>query len=89
MLINNVASYIRSPENQELRAGDTNLTAFTASEVLGIALCKAKEEVLADIVSARPEGTPLVDRELRSQLEIMNNIQKKLLLIIEKKINEL
>lgn len=51
MAINNVANYIRSLDNRD-RHGDCNIDAFQASEILAIAFCKLKEDVLADIVSA-------------------------------------
>ena len=47
--ITNVARYIRSQRNLNCEEG-VPLDAFRASEVLGIAFCKAKEEVLDDIV---------------------------------------
>ena len=45
--INNVARCIRKQEPDSL----DNITAFTASEVLGIAFCKSKEEVMQDILN--------------------------------------
>ena len=54
MAINNVAAYISGPENMAaLSRGDgTAMDAFTASSVLSAAFCKAKEEVIMDIVGA-------------------------------------
>jgi hypothetical protein len=50
--ITNVARYIRSQRN--LSCDDrVPLDGFRASEVLAIAFCKAKEEVLDDIVSVK------------------------------------
>lgn len=51
MAINNTARYLRSPDNR--RGDDFHLDAFKASEVLAIAFCKAKEEVIADLINAK------------------------------------
>ena len=49
MTINNVARHIRmNPATWD----GTNLDAFTASHVLGIAFCKDKIEVIEDIINA-------------------------------------
>ena len=48
--VTNVARYIRSRRNLGCEDG-VPLDGFRASEVLAIAFCKAKEEVLDDIVS--------------------------------------
>lgn len=47
--ITNVARYIRSHRNTGSSDGAL-LDGFTASMVLSVAFCKAKEEVLADIL---------------------------------------
>ena len=58
MAINNTARYLRSPENRRGN-DDFHLDAFTASEVLAIAFCKAKEEVVADLIHAKlPTDSP-------------------------------
>ena len=49
MAINNVARHIMM--NPATLDG-TNLNAFTASHVLGIAFCKEKIEVIGDIINA-------------------------------------
>ena len=49
--ITNVALYIRSRRNTSCEDGP--LDGFTASSVLSIAFCKAKEEVLADILNVK------------------------------------
>ena len=46
--ITNVARYIRGPKNTS--EGGAILDGFTASMVLSVAFCKAKEDVLADIL---------------------------------------
>jgi hypothetical protein len=52
MLVNNVAMGILSEENQrEVNIGK-GITAFQASEVLALALCKNKEEIIQDIINA-------------------------------------
>jgi hypothetical protein len=57
MAILNVARFIRSPRNLNCEDG-APLDGYRASEVLSVAFCKAKEEVLADILRAgeRPAG---------------------------------
>jgi len=50
MAVANVARYIRSTEN--VVDGEPHLNIFTASEVLAIAFCKAKEEVAVDLYVA-------------------------------------
>lgn len=52
--IGNVARYIRSPRNINCEDG-MPLDGYRASEVLSVAFCKAKEEVLADILRAGEE----------------------------------
>jgi hypothetical protein len=47
--ITNVARYIRSRRNLSCEDG-APLDGYTASMVLSVAFCKAKEEVLADIL---------------------------------------
>ena len=47
--ITNVARYIRSERNASCTDG-VPLDGYRASEVLSVAFCKAKEEVLADIL---------------------------------------
>jgi len=47
MAINNVSSFIRSVEN---KISVLPITAFQCSEVLAIAFCKNKEEVVNDII---------------------------------------
>jgi hypothetical protein len=49
--INNTARYIRSARNMHCLDGGV-LDGYTASMVLSVAFCKAKEEVLADILRA-------------------------------------
>jgi len=53
MAITNVARYIRSPRNLNC-LDEVPLNSFQASEVLAIAFCKSKEEVLADILHVEP-----------------------------------
>lgn len=54
MAIKNVARYIASQRN--LSCIDVvPMDGFRASEVLSIAFCKAKEEILADILRAGEE----------------------------------
>ena len=50
MAITNVARYIRSHRNLSCEEG-VPLDGYRASEVLSVAFCKSKEEVLADILS--------------------------------------
>lgn len=58
MAINNTAAYLGSPANRR-GAEEYHLNAFQASEVLAIAFCKAKEEVIDDLIRARtPKDTP-------------------------------
>jgi hypothetical protein len=54
MAVNNVAAYIKGPENAAAAARNDGsaMTAFEASAVLGVAFCKAKEEVMGDILRA-------------------------------------
>ena len=51
MVINNVATYIRSPENRD---GEDHLmmNAFTASEIIGVGFCKSAEDVIQDLIHA-------------------------------------
>lgn len=55
MAINNTAAFIRGPANHTRVKGEDGfeLDAFTASLVLAAAFCKLKEDVLADLISAR------------------------------------
>lgn len=55
MAINNTATFIRSQENKRAATVGTGLDAFAASFALGVAFCKAKEEVLADLIKAQTE----------------------------------
>lgn len=53
MAITNTARFIRSARNSH--SDSVPLDAYTASETLAVAFCKAKGEVLADILSvSRP-----------------------------------
>ena len=52
MAVSNVARYIRSARNLNCEDG-VPLDGYRASEVLSVAFCKAKEEVLADILSVK------------------------------------
>ncbi len=52
MAITNVARYIRSARNLNCEDG-VPLDGYRASEVLSVAFCKAKEEVLADILCVK------------------------------------
>jgi hypothetical protein len=55
MAINNTATFIRSQENKRAATVGTGLDAFAASFTLGVAFCKAMEEVLADLIKAQTE----------------------------------
>ena len=48
----NVARYIRSDRNTSASDGPV-LDGFTAASVLSVAFCKAKEEILADILQSK------------------------------------
>lgn len=48
MCINNIALYIRHTKDGSI----PSINAFDCSEVIAIAFCKFKEEVLADIIRA-------------------------------------
>ena len=52
MAVNNVARAIRAQRKSDVEAGD-GINAFDASVYLAMAFCKFKEEVIADIVSAK------------------------------------
>ena len=52
MAVTNTAAFIRSPENRE-KTEEVVFDAFTASVVLAVAFCKAKEEVLMDLVNVK------------------------------------
>jgi hypothetical protein len=56
MAIKNVARYIASPRNLNCEDG-APLDGYRASEVLSVAFCKAKEEILADILRANGPET--------------------------------
>jgi hypothetical protein len=53
--ITNVARYIVSDRNYSYDDHSV-LDGFTAASVLSVAFCKAKEEVLADILSVKLQG---------------------------------
>lgn len=53
MVINNVAGFIGSPQNRAAIENGEGLSAFTASLVIGIAFCKAKEEVVCDLIKVQ------------------------------------
>lgn len=50
MLINNSINFLKSEENKKLQLEGKGYTAFDISEVLGIALCKDKTEIIKDLV---------------------------------------
>jgi hypothetical protein len=52
--ITNVARFICSNRNLSAAEGGV-LDGFTASSVLAVAFCKAKEEVLSDIMSVKDD----------------------------------
>jgi len=54
MAVNNTARYIRSPANR--RGEEFHLDAFKASEVLAIAFCKLKEDVILDLLNAKDQS---------------------------------
>jgi len=51
MAIVNVAKFIRSDENEKAKLTGNNIDAFRASEILAIAFCKDKSEVIVDIMN--------------------------------------
>ena len=51
LAVTNVARYILSQRNT--LEGGLFLDAYRASEVLAVAFCKAKEEIVADILQVR------------------------------------
>lgn len=53
MCINNIARHIvNNPANENGDNSESHITAFEASYILSIAFCKAKEEIIMDIVKA-------------------------------------
>lgn len=54
MAVNNIAAHIRSAKNKVavLNEPAEAITAITASEILAIAFCKSKEDVIFDILIA-------------------------------------
>ena len=51
MAIVNVAKFIRSDENEKAKLTGKNIDAFRASEILAIAFCKDKIEIVHDIMN--------------------------------------